>query len=300
MKTLGTFAAGEAMGSGNQVLGIFQDSVLDISGTLLQKGYSRGQEKNADLGALELTGRDRLRAWPCCPCCKKSRRSRRRKPRPFRPIRPRPSASPTYPAASASARRRATARSGRTASAVPRPLNLKRFWLSTALIFACTFALGNLASHLFEERSMTRRSACSAVPARRRSSWSRSTRKASISTTAISRPPGPGRAAFTPRAVDFLTTAGAKAVVIDMIFSEPSLYGGEDDEWLAAAMKKLGRVFMPLFFQDQEGLGADLARFALAAPPVLSRLPSREGKCCEPLPSIRDALRGARQRPGGA
>jgi predicted Zn-dependent protease len=27
---------------------------MDISGTLLQKGYSRGQEKNADLGALEL------------------------------------------------------------------------------------------------------------------------------------------------------------------------------------------------------------------------------------------------------
>jgi predicted Zn-dependent protease len=54
MKTLGTFAAGEAMGSGNQVFGIFQDSVLDISGTLLQKGYSRGQEKSADLGALAL------------------------------------------------------------------------------------------------------------------------------------------------------------------------------------------------------------------------------------------------------
>jgi predicted Zn-dependent protease len=54
MKSLGTFAAGEAIGSGNEVLGIFQDSVLDISGTLLQKGYSRGQEKSADLGALEL------------------------------------------------------------------------------------------------------------------------------------------------------------------------------------------------------------------------------------------------------
>ena len=54
MKALGTFAAGEAIGSSNQVLNIFQDSVLDISGTLLQKGYSRGQEKNADLGALDL------------------------------------------------------------------------------------------------------------------------------------------------------------------------------------------------------------------------------------------------------
>jgi len=54
MKALGTFAAGEAVGSSGRVLEIFQDSVLDISGTLLQKGYSRGQEKNADLGALKL------------------------------------------------------------------------------------------------------------------------------------------------------------------------------------------------------------------------------------------------------
>jgi predicted Zn-dependent protease len=54
MKALGTFAAGEAMGSSGRVLQVFQDSVLDISGTLLQKGYSRGQEKNADLGALKL------------------------------------------------------------------------------------------------------------------------------------------------------------------------------------------------------------------------------------------------------
>jgi len=54
MKALGTFAAGEAIGSSNQVFSIFQDSVLDITGTLLQKGYSRGQEKNADLQALDL------------------------------------------------------------------------------------------------------------------------------------------------------------------------------------------------------------------------------------------------------
>ena len=54
MKSLGTFAAGEALGSSNEVLGIFKESVLDITGTLLQKGYSRGQEKAADLGALDL------------------------------------------------------------------------------------------------------------------------------------------------------------------------------------------------------------------------------------------------------
>jgi predicted Zn-dependent protease len=54
MKSLGTFAAGEAIGSSSEVLNIFKDSVLDISGTLLQKGYSRGQEKDADLQALDL------------------------------------------------------------------------------------------------------------------------------------------------------------------------------------------------------------------------------------------------------
>jgi beta-barrel assembly-enhancing protease len=54
MKALGTFAAGEAMGSSSEVLSIFKDSILDISGTLLQKGYSRGQEKDADLHALDL------------------------------------------------------------------------------------------------------------------------------------------------------------------------------------------------------------------------------------------------------
>jgi predicted Zn-dependent protease len=54
MKSLGTFAAGEALGSSSEVLSIFKNSVLDITGTLLQKGYSRGQEKDADLGALDL------------------------------------------------------------------------------------------------------------------------------------------------------------------------------------------------------------------------------------------------------
>ena len=54
MKSLGTFAAGEAMGSSGEVLSIFKNSVLDITGTLMQKGYSRGQEKDADLGALDL------------------------------------------------------------------------------------------------------------------------------------------------------------------------------------------------------------------------------------------------------
>jgi predicted Zn-dependent protease len=54
MKSLGTFAAGEALGSSGEVLSIFKNSVMDITGTLLQKGYSRSQEKEADLQALDL------------------------------------------------------------------------------------------------------------------------------------------------------------------------------------------------------------------------------------------------------
>jgi predicted Zn-dependent protease len=54
MKALGMFTAQELAGSSNKVFEAFQDSVLDISGTLLQKGYSRGQEKDADLAAVDL------------------------------------------------------------------------------------------------------------------------------------------------------------------------------------------------------------------------------------------------------
>jgi predicted Zn-dependent protease len=54
LTALGTYAAGEALGSGSEVFAIFKDSIMDISGTLLQKGYSRSQEKEADLGALKL------------------------------------------------------------------------------------------------------------------------------------------------------------------------------------------------------------------------------------------------------
>lgn len=45
----------EELARGNtQVVGIFKDSVMDIAGTLLTKGYSRSQEKDADLDALFL------------------------------------------------------------------------------------------------------------------------------------------------------------------------------------------------------------------------------------------------------
>lgn len=42
------------------------------------------------------------------------------------------------------------------------------------------------------------------------------------------------------------TAAGARAVVFDVLFTEPSSYGVEDDEMLAEALKQNGRAFLPL------------------------------------------------------
>jgi len=170
---------------------------------------------------------------------------------------------------------------------------LKRFWLSTALIFACTFALGNLASRLFEKKIYDQKVRWFSRPCPAPVILVEIDQESIDFYNRNFQTAWPWPRSFYARAVDFLTAAGAKAVAIDMIFSEPSLYGGEDDEWLAASMKKSGRVFMPLFFLGQAGPGADLERFALAAAPALSRLPSREGKVLEPLPSLRAALRGA-------
>ncbi len=73
--------------------------------------------------------------------------------------------------------------------------------------------------------------------------------------------------------IDYLKAGGAKAVFFDLILSEGSRYGVEDDEILAGAMKASGRVFIP-FFLSEEAKDKDaaavreLARFALPPSPV--------------------------------
>jgi len=52
--------------------------------------------------------------------------------------------------------------------------------------------------------------------------------------------------------VDFLRTGGAAAVFFDLIFSEGSGYGDEDDASLAAAMAESENVFLPLFMSGGE------------------------------------------------
>ena len=61
--------------------------------------------------------------------------------------------------------------------------------------------------------------------------------------------------------VDYLTHAGAKAVVFDAVFSEPSVYKTDydDDNTFAQAMKKSGRVFQTLIFHPRKKGGRKAA-----------------------------------------
>ncbi len=53
--------------------------------------------------------------------------------------------------------------------------------------------------------------------------------------------------------IDYLRTGGARAVFFDLIFSESSRSGIEDDEDMARAMTRAGNVFLPLSLSRDEG-----------------------------------------------
>ncbi len=53
------------------------------------------------------------------------------------------------------------------------------------------------------------------------------------------------------RLLDRLTEAGARAVVLDIIFAEPNLADREGDRVLAAAIARNGRVFLPVVFEQR-------------------------------------------------
>ncbi len=169
---------------------------------------------------------------------------------------------------------------------------MKRFWLSTALIFACTFAAGSLLTYLYEAKIYDQKVRLSVTPAPSgvvlakidQGSIDFYSREFNIS--------WPWPRSLYAKAIDYLASAGARAVAIDMVFSEPGLYSGEDEK-LAASMKKSGRVFLPLFFTENEGDAGNLERFALRSAPSLHRLPTREGKVTQQLPLLQHAVRGS-------
>ena len=63
--------------------------------------------------------------------------------------------------------------------------------------------------------------------------------------------------------LDFLKAGGAKAVFFDLILTEPSGFGVEDDDHFAAAIGRSGNVFLP-FFLSKEPRDAEVSRGAQA------------------------------------
>ncbi|HSQ35219.1 MAG TPA: CHASE2 domain-containing protein, partial [Candidatus Binatia bacterium] len=126
---------------------------------------------------------------------------------------------------------------------------MRRYLLSTGLIFVLTFSLGYFISPLFENRIYDQkiRSSSRHINARvilveiDQESLDFYQKNFNISWY--------WPRSLYARAIDFLTSAGVKAIGLDMIYSEASPYSGEDEK-LASAMKKAGNVFMPLLFSD--------------------------------------------------
>ena len=92
----------------------------------------------------------------------------------------------------------------------------------------------------------------------------------------------------------FERLAQADAVFVDIIFSEQSSYGHEDDTILAAALKKSGNVILPVFAtanqRELDVAGADfLKRIAVAAQPSPGR---SYPYAITPIPSLAAAAHG--------
>ena len=158
---------------------------------------------------------------------------------------------------------------------------MKRFLLSTALLFAAVLAVGGFLSSQYEARVYDWKTRLTSRPA------PPDVVLAKIDQDSLdfySREFGigwPWPRSLYARAVDYLAFAGARAVILDMVFSEASY--PDEDEWLARSLRASGRVFLPLFFLKGEGDDSGVERFALEAPPVPPRLERRDGRVQQQL-----------------
>ena len=87
----------------------------------------------------------------------------------------------------------------------------------------------------------------------------------------------------------------ADAVFIDILFTEPSSYGEEDDRILGDAMAKASNVYLPFFLsRNEKPLGGDdlayLKRFAMPGDVPLS---ASYRSAVTPIDQIRDGVRGS-------
>jgi adenylate cyclase len=98
--------------------------------------------------------------------------------------------------------------------------------------------------------------------------------------------------------IDYLKAGGARAVFFDLIFSESSRYGIEDDEELARAMERAGNVFLPVSLSRKGEAGEaapeeDLGRFALSGTNLPRRAFPSARSVSLPVDILLEAARGA-------
>ena len=98
--------------------------------------------------------------------------------------------------------------------------------------------------------------------------------------------------------IDYLRTGGAKAVFFDLLFSESSRSGVEDDEDMARATERAGNVFLALSLSRKEGSGDPapaeaLERFALQKDDLPERSFAAARSASLPVNVLLRAARGA-------
>ena len=98
--------------------------------------------------------------------------------------------------------------------------------------------------------------------------------------------------------LDYLRAGGARSVFFDLLFTESSRAGVEDDEDLARAMERSGNVVLPLSLSRSEGFSAGppadrLERFSIAVPDGLkARFPVARSATL-PVDVLLQAAKGA-------
>lgn len=98
--------------------------------------------------------------------------------------------------------------------------------------------------------------------------------------------------------IDYLRTGGARAVFIDLFFTESSRSGVEDDEDMARAMERAGNVFLPLSLSQKEESedavpAKTLERFALSGADLPERSFPSARSASLPVDVLLQATRGA-------
>ena len=98
--------------------------------------------------------------------------------------------------------------------------------------------------------------------------------------------------------VRYMKAGGAKAVFFDLILSEGSRYGVEDDETMSRAMREAGNVFLPFFLssgktEDPVAFPAGLEKFSRKSDASAVMSPLKLFSATLPVENLLDAAAGA-------